>query len=180
MRSARSVVALAVALAGVAALAGPAWAETEPANLGNGLARLLEPAPARHGLRLTMRPLAIRDTAGASSSTSTRRTARRSSAVRRAARPPACRSQTGRGTEHALEGFVALEDVKAVAGAPGVATVSQALKPQHECRRRDVAGRAARSASTACRAGIDGRGITVGALSDSFDVAATDARPAIR
>ena len=172
MRSARSVVTLAVALAGVAALAGPAWAETEPANLGNGLARLLEPAPARHGLRLTMRPLAIRDDDGRVLVDVYAKDGAALADVQRAVVAAGLRVETGARDQHALEGFVALADVEAVAAAPGVATVSQVLKPQPNVGAVTSQGVRAHRADR-LPPGIDGSGITVGALSDSFDVAAT-------
>ena len=171
MRSARSVVTLAVALAGVAALAGPAWAETEPANLGNGLARLLEPAPARHGLRLTMRPLAIRDDDGRVLVDVYAKDGAALADVQRAVVAAGLRVETGARDQHALEGFVALADVEAVAAAPGVATVSQVLKPQPNVGAVTSQGVRAHRADR-LPPGIDGSGITVGALSDSFDVAA--------
>src|SRR5690242_13865218 len=64
LRSARSVIAPALALAAALVLATAAAADTPPGNLGNGLSRLIEPTPARSGIRLTMRPLAIRDDDG--------------------------------------------------------------------------------------------------------------------
>ena len=60
----RRVVPVVAILGGLAA-AGPAWADNgPPGNLGNGLARLVAPPPAKHGFRLTQAPLAIRDRQG--------------------------------------------------------------------------------------------------------------------
>src|SRR4029078_8044757 len=69
-----------------------------------------------------------------------------------------------------LEGFVALSDVKQLAAIPGVASVSQALKPFTRVRAGTAQGVQAQRVDRVPR-GIDGRGITVGALSDSFDTA---------
>ena len=61
MRRVAPMVAIVAGLVG----AGPALADdSPPGNLGNGLARLVEPPAAKAGIRMTQAPLAIRDRQG--------------------------------------------------------------------------------------------------------------------
>ena len=172
MRCARSVVAFALASAGALALAAPALAATAPDNLGNGLSRLIEPGPVSGGIRLTMRPLAIRDAAGRVLVDVYAKDDAALPDVQRSAVAAGLRLVTVAREQKAVEGFLALDDVEAVAAAPGVATVSQVPKPQANVGAVTSQGVRAHRADRV-PAGIDGSGVTVAALSDSFDVAAT-------
>src|SRR4029078_7045326 len=69
-----------------------------------------------------------------------------------------------------LEGFVALSDVKQLAATPGGACVSRPLNRSTRVGAATSQGVQAQRVDRVPR-GIDGRGITVGALSDSFDTA---------
>jgi len=167
MRRVPSAVVVALALVGAPA---PAAVAAPTPTLGSGLARLLQPAPRRAGLQLTMAPLAIRDGAG--------RVLVDVFATRGAPSPRAAAVAAGlkpvAAAPGAIAGYVALDRVEALAAAPGVATVALAVRPV------TAAGAVTSQGVHAQRAdrlppGIDGRGITVAALSDSFDTAATNA-----
>ena len=73
-----------------------------------------------------------------------------------------------------LEGFVDLSNVRQLAALPGTGTIAQALRPQRSIGAATSQGVAFQRIDRVQRAGIDGRGITLGALSDSYDVATTD------
>jgi len=169
--SIRAARAVAFATVGSLILAGAADARGgPPGNLGNGLGRLLAPPAAQGGIRLDQSVLAIRDTAGRvlvdvyaddNSALAT---------VRRRSEAEGLKVQDQSAEHKILEGFVALSDVKQLAATPGVASVSQALKPFTRVGAATSQGVQAQRVDRVPR-GIDGRGITVGALSDSFDTA---------
>src|SRR5262249_40884578 len=73
-------------------------------------------------------------------------------------------------SETALEGFVALNDVTRLATAAGVASVSQVVRPATNLGAATSQGVVNQRVDRVPH-GIDGRGITVGAISDSFDTA---------
>ncbi|HEV7809803.1 MAG TPA: hypothetical protein VGO64_04320, partial [Candidatus Limnocylindrales bacterium] len=166
-----SAVAVAVATLGSLTLVGGAAARGGPSgNLGNGLGRLLAPPAAKGGIRLDQSVLAIRDKAGrvlvdvyASDGSALATVRQRSEATGL--------KVVEQSAEHKiLEGYVAVSNVKALAATRGVASVSQALKPFTRVGAATSQGVHAERVDRV-PAGIDGRGITVGALSDSFDTA---------
>ena len=164
MRRVASITVI-VALAGAA----PALADdSPPGNLGNGLSRLVEPPAAKAGIRMTQAPLAIRDRQGRVLVDVYAEQGASLPAVRDRAEQAGLQTVTQ--ADDALEGYVALDDVDALAKAAGVASVSQALKPFTNVGAATSQGVAAERVDRVPR-GIDGRGITVGALSDSFDTA---------
>ena len=164
MRRVASITVI-VALAGAA----PALADdSPPGNLGNGLSRLIEPPAAKAGIRMTQAPLAIRDRQGRVLVDVYAEQGAPLPAVRDRAEQAGLQTVTQ--ADDALEGYVALDDVNALAKAAGVASVSQALKPYTNVGAATSQGVAAERVDRVPR-GIDGRGITVGALSDSFDTA---------
>src|SRR3954447_21773950 len=166
----RRVVPLAVLLGGLTT-ASPGGADKDPpGNLGNGLARLVAPPSAKAGIRMTQAPLAIRDRQGRVLVDVYAQPQASLSAVRGAVEAAGLRTQTVDSSEKALEGFVAIDDVNAIAKAAGVASVSQALKPYTNVGAATSQGVATERVDRVPR-GIDGRGVTVGALSDSFDTA---------
>jgi len=172
-RRAPLAVAVAMAVAGSFALTGPAFADdSPPGNLGNGLGRLVDPQPARGGVRLTNAPLAIRDRAGRVLVDVYARNDASLAAVRQRAESAGLQTVTQAATHKALEGFVAIADVKKLARTAGVASVSQALRPFTKVGAATSQGVRAERADRLPR-NIDGRGVTVGALSDSFDTATT-------
>jgi hypothetical protein len=169
--STRAARAGAFAIVGSLILAGAADARGGPSgNLGNGLGRLLAPPAAKGRIRLDQNVLAVRDKAGRvlvdvyaadNSALATVRQRSEASGLK----------VLDQSAEHKiLEGYVAVGDVKALAATPGVASVSQALRPFTRVGAATSQGVQAQRVDRVPR-GIDGRGITVGALSDSFDTA---------
>src|SRR3954452_20254721 len=170
-RSVRVAGVVALAAVGSLSLAVGADARGGPAgNLATGLARLLAPPAAKGGIRLDQSVLAIRDKAGRvlvdvyADDNSALATVRQRSEANGLA-------VVDQSAEHKiLEGFVAVSDVKSLAATPGVASVAQAVKPYTKVGRATSQGVEAQRVDRV-PPGIDGRGITVGALSDSFDTA---------
>ena len=83
---------------------------------------------------------------------------------------------TGRATSYRatlIEGFVAISDVTRVATTPGVGAVHLAIRPQLNVGATTSQGVVQHRADRLPR-GVNGAGVTVGALSDSFDAATTD------
>jgi hypothetical protein len=168
-----------VAILGGLAAAGPAWADNAPpGNLGNGLARLVAPPPAKSGIKMTQAPLAIRDSQGRVLVDVYARPEVTLNAVRSQAEAAGLQTVTQSTDEQALEGFVAVQNVDRLAKSAGVASVSQALKPYTNVGAATSQGVVTERVDQVPR-NIDGRGITVGALSDSFDTATetTDNKP---
>jgi hypothetical protein len=166
-------VATIALLAGGAVLvcANTAGADNSPpANLGNGLARLLQPPAARSGIQLTQAPLAIRDRQGRVLVDVYAREDASLAGVRDRAEAAGLNTVTQSADQRAVEGYVALSDVNALAKAAGVSSVSLGLRPFTKVGAATSQGVAAERVDRVPR-GIDGRGITVGALSDSFDTA---------
>ena len=163
--------AAALATVGSLVLAGAADARGGPSgNLGNGLGRLLAPPAAKGGIRLDQSVLAIRDKQGRvlvdvyAADGSALSTVRQRSEARGL-------KVVDQSAEHKiLEGYVAVSNVKQLAATPGVSSVSQALKPFTRVGKATSQGVQAQRVDRV-PPGIDGRGITVGALSDSFDTA---------
>ncbi len=146
--------------------------DSPPGNLGNGLARVVAPPAAKPNFRVTQAPLTIRDAQGrvlvdvyASQDASLADT-------RQSAEAAGLRTTIQSTDQKALEGFVAVSDIRNLAKAAGVASVSQALKPYTNVGAATSQGVVAERVDRVPR-GIDGRGITVGALSDSYDTATT-------
>jgi hypothetical protein len=164
----------AVAAAAMLLAAGPATAADEPpGNVGAGLRELMQPAPKRDGFRVATSKLVIRDRAGRvlvdvyardDASLSRVRTRTRAQGLRVLAR------DSGAG---ALEGFVAVGNVDDVAATRGVASVAAVLRPHVDVGAATTQGVAAQRIDRIDRK-TDGKGITVGALSDSFDNATED------
>jgi hypothetical protein len=167
-----------VAILGGLAIAGPAWADgSPPGNLGNGLARLVAPPPAKAGIRMTQAPLTIRDRQGRVLVDVYARPDASLQSVQSSAAQAGFDKVTQSTSDKALEGYVAVSNIDDLAKASGVASVSQALKPYTNVGAATSQGVVTQRIDRVPH-GIDGRGITVGALSDSFDVAteAGDAR----
>src|SRR5262245_28754655 len=113
----RRTIVLAAVLA--TAMQASAWADdSPPANLGNGLSRLLDPPPPKAGGRMTQAPLAVRARDGRVLVDVYPREGTPVNAVRSAAEAAGLAVVTE--SETALEGFVALNDVTRLATAAGV------------------------------------------------------------
>src|SRR3954471_9151741 len=170
-RSVRVAGVVALAAVGSLSLAVGADARGGPAgNLGNGLGRLLAPPAAKGGIRLDQGVLAIRDKQGRVLVDVYAADGSALSTVRQRSEANGLKVVEQSAEHKILEGYVAVSNVKQLAATRGVSSVSQALKPFTRV------GKATSQGVTAERVdrvppGIDGRGITVGALSDSFDTA---------
>lgn len=169
--STRAARAVACATVGSLILAGAADARGgPPGNLGNGLGRLLAPPAAKGRIRLDQNVLAVRDKAGRVLVDVYAADGSALSTVRQRSEASGLKVLDQSAEHKILEGYVAVSDVKALAATPGVASVSQALKPFTKVGAATSQGVQAQRVDRV-RGGIDGRGITVGALSDSFDTA---------
>jgi hypothetical protein len=161
----------AAAVLGSGALSATAVADTSPpGNLGNGLARLVAPPRAKSGLRMTQAPLTIRDKQGRVLVNVYAAEGASFKAVRARVRAAGLRAVTLSARRKAIEGFVAIRNIKALAKTRGVASVAQALRPYTKVGAATSQGVHAQRVDQLPN-GIDGRGITVGAVSDSFDLA---------
>jgi hypothetical protein len=74
-----------------------------------------------------------------------------------------------------LEGYVPLSGVKQLASLKGTGTIAQAVRPHTMVGAATSQGVALERADKVQQAGVDGKGITVGVVSDSFDIANFDA-----
>ena len=143
-------------------------------RLGSGLGRLVEQAkqPATRkqgGLVTDQSKLAIKDSRGRIKVDLTPQ-----AGVDRAAFRTQAEAQgldvTAVDAEHGtLEGFVPVGSVPALAALKGTGTVNQALKPILRVGAATSQGVALQRVDKVLKNGIDGKGITVGVLSDSYD-----------
>jgi hypothetical protein len=173
-RSVRVAGVVALAAVGSLSLAVGADARGGPAgNLGNGLGRLLAPPAAKGNIRLDQSVLAIRDKAGRVLVDVYAADGSALATVRQRSEASGLKVVDQSAEHKILEGYVAVSDVKQLAATPGVASVSQALKPFTRVGKATSQGVQAERVDRV-PPGIDGRGITVGALSDSFDTATDD------
>jgi hypothetical protein len=171
-RRVRVVHAAALAATGSLVLAGGAQADdSPPGNLGNGLGRLVQPRPAKAGpLREDPSRLAVRDRAGRVLVDVYGRDGVPLALVRQNSQASGLHVVTQSADQKALEGYVAVSQVRALARAVGVASVLQSPRPATNVGAATSQGVRAQRVDRV-RAGIDGRGVTVAALSDSFDTA---------
>jgi hypothetical protein len=170
-------------------------APTEPAphrkvdrTLGNGLGRLLAPAGTSSGsptaspgaradrrrpagLRVDQESLAVRDAEGRVLVDLTPRAGVDAAGFRRSAEAAGLVVQGTDPVRGTLEGFVAPADVPALAGLAGRGTLAQAVRPRADVGDATSQGVALQRVDQVQRAGADGAGVTIGALSDSYDVA---------
>src|SRR4051794_9051836 len=168
-------VGVALATTGTAAAKAPV-----PQNLGNGLARLVAPPPAPsaglgRGPRLNQGKLAIRDSLGRVLVDVRLAPGADLAAVQQRVQALGLRTTTrdARYRTGLIEGFVALDKVAAVASTAGVGAVLQALPPRSRVGAVTSQGVHEERIDRAPR-GIDGRGLTIGVLSDSYDAATVD------
>lgn len=169
--SVRLASAGALAVTAALAPAGVALADdSPPANLGNGLSRLVQPPKAVGKFRFDQKSLAIRDRQGRVLVDVYGRPGTMLAAVRQGGEAHGMKVVAQSSSEHAVEGFVAIGQVEALAGTAGIASVSQALLPRAHVGAATSQGVHAQRVDQV-PGGIDGRGITVGALSDTYDAA---------
>jgi hypothetical protein len=174
------LVGVCTALVAVAAPGTAGAKERLPQNLGNGLARLVSPPPAPtaglgRGPRLVQDRLAIRDSLGRvlvdvrlAPGAGLADTQQRLQGLGLQTVARDAQYRTGM-----LTGFVALDKVAAIATAPGVGAVMQAVKARTHVGAVTSQGVQQERVDRLPR-GVDGSGITVGVLSDSFDTAQFD------
>ena len=146
--------------------------------LGNGLGRLLQQSAAgagrqAGGLRIDQGKLGIRDSIGRIMVDVAPRPGVDRLAFRRSAEAQGLSVRHTDATTGTLEGFVALSSVPNLAGLSDTATVSQELKPSLNTGSVTSQGVVFQRVDKVLAKGINGKGITVAALSDSFDTATT-------
>ena len=149
--------------------------------LGNGLGRLVaQPRRTsslrqqRPGFRIDQESLAIRDSAGRVLVDVTPRAGVDRRAFRRQVEGLGLVVKAVDATHGTVEGFVPLSAVGRIAGLDGVGTIAQSLKPRTDVGDATSRGVALHRAARVQRAGVDGRGVTIGALSDSYNAARLD------
>ncbi len=161
---------------------GPALDRVLDRALGLGLGRLLQPqsqsqaGPARRaasGFTFDQESLTIRDPQGRVLVDLTPRAGADRAVFRRAAEAAGLRVQSTEAAHGTLEGFVALGDVRALAASADVGSLAQAVRPRASVGAATSQGVALQRADAVRRSGLDGAGVTVAALSDSYDTATT-------
>ena len=147
--------------------------------LGNGLGRLVaeEGSPktsaTESGVRIDPDALSIRDDQGRvmvqlTPQAGIDRATFRKQAEARGLHVKAVDKATG-----TLEGFVAVSSVNSLAILKGTGTLAQSVKPITRIGKATTQGVVQQRIDRVQDRGIDGKGITIGALSDSYDQAST-------
>lgn len=152
-------------------------------TLGNGLGRLLTAAGPTAGPKVARRQaggftfdqeaLTIRDARGRVLVDLTPAAGVDRTTFRRSAEAAGLLVQSADPSRGTLEGFVALDDVRALAALPGRGTLAQAVRPVSRVGAATSQGVALQRVDRAQHRKLDGRGVTVAALSDSYDTATT-------
>ncbi len=148
--------------------------------LGNGLGRLLaERTPRRSmaprsGVSIDQDRVSIRDQRGNVLIQLTPQAGIDRAAFRRQAEAEGLDVQAVDRTSGTMEGFVPLSSVNALASLEGTGTIAQSIRPKANVGAATSQGVALQRVDKVHERGIDGRGITLGALSDSYDAATTD------
>lgn len=148
-------------------------------GLGNGLGRLVAEETsstargARTALKLDQSALAIKDARGRVLVQLTPQADENRVAFRAAAEKAGLEVVSTDERFGTLEGFVTLGSVRALAALPGTGTLVQAVRPDTSVGSVTSQGVAFQRAGRVQAAGVDGAGITVGALSDSYNTALT-------
>jgi len=148
-------------------------------SLGSGLGRLLaEQQPGARqrragGFRMDQDALTIRDAQGRVLVDLTPQAGVDRRAFRRSAEAAGLVVRSIDAARGTLEGFVKLDDVETLNGVTGRGTLAQAIKPRTNAGAATSQGVALQRISQVQKRGIDGEGVTIGALSDSYDTATT-------
>jgi hypothetical protein len=157
----------------------PAATSKQPdAALGNGLGRLLaqseRPSFKRSGgVQMDQESLTIRDDQGRVLIQLTPQSDANRAAYRKQAEQLGLVVQNVDAERGTLEGFAPLSAVRDLAALRETGTIAQALKPVTHAGKATSQGVALERADKVQAKGIDGKGITIGALSDSYDAAVT-------
>ncbi len=162
-----------------AAPLGPTTGKSADRALGNGLGRLVQRAGATSrravpGPHLDQDALTIRDADGRVLVDLTPQAGVDRADFRRRASALGLQVQAVDRSRGTLEGFVALDAVSALAALDGTGTLAQAVRPQVRAGAVTSQGVALQQVDKVQATGVKGAGITVGALSDSYDTATTD------
>jgi hypothetical protein len=162
-----------------AASSPPAQAEkSQRSGLGNGLGRLVHPAglsaKQNGGLRIDQASLAIRDAKGRVLVDLTPQAGVDRGAFRRQAEALGLVVQSVDRHFGTLEGFAPLNAVERMAALRGTGTIAQALAPHVDSGIAESQGVAFQRVDHVLSRGVQGQGITIGALSDSYNKATTD------
>ncbi len=147
--------------------------------LGNGLGRLLQQSKtaglrtAAGGLKINQSALAIRDDAGRVLVQLTPQAGVNRASFRKQAESLGLKVQNTDATSGTLEGFAPLDKVTAMSSLKGTGTIAQSIRPVTHTGSATSQGVALQRADVVQRRGVDGKGITIAALSDSYDQATT-------
>ena len=147
-------------------------------SLGNGLGRLVQGDG--KGARSLSTPLidpnatAIRDDQGRVMVDLTPRAGTDRVAFRQQAEANGLDVQAVDSEHGTLEGYASLDAVRALAAMRDTGTLNQAVRPHVNTGSVDDQGVPFQRVDKVHRRGVNGRGVTVGALSDSYDEATTD------
>lgn len=148
--------------------------------LGNGLGRLVQHSAGAKSRRIAPGPrldadaLTIRDAAGRVLVDLTPQAGVDRADYRRRATALGLQVSAVDSRRGTLEGFVALDAVQALAALSGTGTLAQAVQPQVHAGAVTSQGLALQQVDQVQQTGVKGAGITIGALSDSYDKASTD------
>ena len=159
--------------------APPAPATKADRALGNGLGRLVEQSGSAtnrrtdRGPRIDQEALTIRDAEGRVLVDLTPQAGVDRADYRSRAAALGLQVQSVDARRGTLEGYVAVDAVQALAALPETGTLAQAVKPQVHTGAVTSQGVALQRVEQAQQAGATGAGITIGALSDSYDTATT-------
>ncbi|MCW2849315.1 MAG: hypothetical protein JWR90_3289 [Marmoricola sp.] len=164
-----------------AATPPPTFTKQTGAALGNGLGRLLAQSEKRpsfkkqsSGVRIDQDMLSIRDAQNRVLIQLTPQSDADAAAYRRQAEKLGFAVQNVDPKHGTLEGFAPLSAVRSLAALEETGTIAQAIKPHTDVGKATSQGVALQRADKVQAKGIDGKGITIGALSDSYDAAVTN------
>jgi hypothetical protein len=152
----------------------PVVKQHDDPRLGGGLGRLVEQAKhpslkKQHGLVSDQSRLAIKDSHGRIKVDLTPQAGVDRAAFRQQAEAQGLDVTAVDPELGTLEGFVAIGSVQKLAALKGTGTITQALKPILRAGAATTQGVAFQRVDKVLKQGIDGKGITVGVLSDSYD-----------
>jgi hypothetical protein len=152
----------------------PVVKQHDDPRLGGGLGRLVEQAKhpslrKQHGLVSDQSRLAIKDSRGRIKVDLTPQAGVDRAAFRQQAEAQGLDVTAVDPDLGTLEGFVAVGSTQKLAALKGTGTITQALKPILRAGAATTQGVAFQRVDKVLKKGINGKGITVGVLSDSYD-----------
>jgi hypothetical protein len=157
----------------------PISSKKTDASLGNGLGRLVAQSNKASlkragGFRMDQESLTIRDAQDRVLIQLTPQSNVDRAAFRKQAEGLGLVVKTVEAEHGTLEGFAPVAAVQGLAALRGTGTIVQALKPTTNIGKATSQGVAMQRVDRVQRRGVDGKGITIGALSDSYDAALND------